>query len=141
MIRAINVSRAYDKRVQFRDVNIKFTRGRCYGLIGINGAGKSAFLKILAGDIESDSWIVSVRARKRIAVLRQGHFACDVTEVCSGIDVLIPVVRYRFDSFIISLSIFREIMTVGRVLRRWKVNPYVGSATFDSFVAPNKTER
>ena len=77
MICATNVTLAYGKRVLFKDVNIKFTPGNCYGLIGANGAGKSTFLKILAKDIESDSGIVSVGARERIAVLRQDHFAFD----------------------------------------------------------------
>ncbi|MBC8439183.1 MAG: ATP-binding cassette domain-containing protein [Deltaproteobacteria bacterium] len=77
MILTNNVSLAYGKRVLFRDVNIKFTPGNCYGLIGANGAGKSTFLKILAGDIESDSGTISVGPMERIAVLRQDHFAFD----------------------------------------------------------------
>ena len=81
MICATNVTLAYGKRVLFKDVNIKFTPGNCYGLIGANGAGKSTFLKILAGDIESDSGTVSVGPRERIAVLRQDHFAFDETAV------------------------------------------------------------
>ena len=54
MISATNVTLSYGKRVLFKDVNIKFTPGNCYGLIGANGAGKSTFLKILAGEIEPD---------------------------------------------------------------------------------------
>ena len=77
MIFANNVSLAYGKRFLFKDVNIKFAPGNCYGLIGANGAGKSTFLKILAGDIESDSGAVSVGPMERIAVLRQDHFAFD----------------------------------------------------------------
>lgn len=77
MICANNVTLAYGKRVLFKDVNIKFAPGNCYGLIGANGAGKSTFLKILAGDIESDSGTISVGAKERIAVLRQDHFAFD----------------------------------------------------------------
>ncbi len=77
MIFATNVSLAYGKRFLFKDVNIKFTPGNCYGLIGANGAGKSTFLKILAGDIESDSGTISVGPMERIAVLRQDHFAFD----------------------------------------------------------------
>ena len=77
MIFTTDVSLAYGKRVLFKDVNIKFTPGNCYGLIGANGSGKSTFLKILAGDIESDSGAVSVGANERIAVLRQDHFAFD----------------------------------------------------------------
>jgi ATPase subunit of ABC transporter with duplicated ATPase domains len=77
MICATNVTLAYGKRVLFKNVNIKFTPGNCYGLIGANGAGKSTFLKILAGDVESDSGTVSVGSRERIAVLKQDHFAFD----------------------------------------------------------------
>ena len=77
MICTNNVTLAYGKRVLFKDVNIKFAPGNCYGLIGANGAGKSTFLKILSGDIESDSGTVSVGSRERIAVLRQDHFAFD----------------------------------------------------------------
>jgi ATPase subunit of ABC transporter with duplicated ATPase domains len=77
MITASNVSLFYGKRVIFKDVNIKFTAGNCYGLIGANGAGKSTFLKILAGEIQPDTGVVSVGARERIAVLSQDQFAFD----------------------------------------------------------------
>ena len=77
MICATNITLAYGKRMLFKDVNIQFKPGNCYGLIGANGAGKSTFLKILAGDIEADSGNVSVGPRERIAVLRQDHFAFD----------------------------------------------------------------
>ncbi|WDN90353.1 hypothetical protein BuS5_03324 [Desulfosarcina sp. BuS5] len=77
MICTTNVTLAYGKRVLFKDVNIKFAPGNCYGLIGANGAGKSTFLKILSGDIEPDSGTVSVGSRERIAVLKQEHFAFD----------------------------------------------------------------
>ena len=85
MICATNVTLAYGKRVLFKDVNIKFTPGNCYGLIGANGSGKSTFLKILAGDIESDSGIVSVGPRERVAVLRQDHFAFDEETVLNTV--------------------------------------------------------
>lgn len=85
MISATNVTLAYGKRVLFKDVNIKFAPGNCYGLIGANGAGKSTFLKILAGEIESDSGTVSVGARERIAVLRQDHFAFDEQTVLNTV--------------------------------------------------------
>ena len=77
MISATSVALAYGKRVLFKDVNIKFIPGNCYGLIGANGAGKSTFLKILSGDIESDKGVVSVGPGERIAVLKQDHFAYD----------------------------------------------------------------
>ncbi len=77
MISATNVTLSYGKRILFKDVNIKFTPGNCYGLIGANGAGKSTFLKILAGEAEMDKGTVTVGPRERIAVLRQDHFAFD----------------------------------------------------------------
>jgi ATPase subunit of ABC transporter with duplicated ATPase domains len=85
MICTTNITLAYGKRVLFKDVNIKFTPGNCYGLIGANGAGKSTFLKILSGDIESDSGTVSVGPRERIAVLRQDHFAFDEETVLNTV--------------------------------------------------------
>ena len=77
MICTTNVTLAYGKRVLFKNVNIKFTPGNCYGLIGANGSGKSTFLKILDGDIEPDSGNVSVESKQRISVLKQDHFAFD----------------------------------------------------------------
>ena len=77
MISANNIALAYGKRVIFKDVNIKFIPGNCYGLIGANGAGKSTFLKILAGEKDADRGDVSVGPGERIAMLRQDHFAFD----------------------------------------------------------------
>ena len=77
MISATNISLSYGKRILFKDVNIKFTPGNCYGLIGANGAGKSTFLKILSREIASDSGSITTGARERIAVLRQDQFAFD----------------------------------------------------------------
>ena len=77
MITASDIALSYGKRIIFKDVNIKFTRGNCYGLIGANGAGKSTFLKILAGEIEPDRGTISVSPGERIAVLSQDQFAFD----------------------------------------------------------------
>ena len=77
MITASNIALSYGKRVIFQDVNIKFTPGNCYGLIGANGAGKSTFLKILAGKLEADRGEVSKGRKERIAVLSQDQFAFD----------------------------------------------------------------
>ena len=77
MITASNVALSYGKRVIFKDVNIKFTPGNCYGLIGANGAGKSTFLKILAGQLEPDQGDISKGPRQRIAMLNQDQFAFD----------------------------------------------------------------
>lgn len=81
MIAANNLSLQFGKRVLFDEVNIKFTPGNCYGVIGANGAGKSTFLKILAGDIDPTRGNVSIEPGKRMAVLRQNHHAYDEVSV------------------------------------------------------------
>ncbi len=75
MINAIGVTLRYGKRVLFEDVNIKFSKGNCYGLIGANGAGKSTFLKILAGEIEPSKGEVTMDKGERLSMLKQDHFA------------------------------------------------------------------
>ena len=75
MITASNISLSYGTQVLFKEVNIKFTPGNCYGIIGANGAGKSTFLKILSGEIEPDTGEVIVTPGERMTVLRQDHFA------------------------------------------------------------------
>ena len=77
MITASNITLSYGKRILFKNVNIKFTPGNCYGLIGANGSGKSTFLKILSGELEADKGEIIVGQRERIAVLRQDQFAFD----------------------------------------------------------------
>jgi ATPase subunit of ABC transporter with duplicated ATPase domains len=77
MITASNIALSYGKRIIFKDVNIKFTPGNCYGLIGANGAGKSTFLKILTGEIDPDHGEITKGPRQRIAVLNQDQFAFD----------------------------------------------------------------
>ena len=77
MISASNVSLSYGKRILFKDVNIKFTPGNCYGLIGANGAGKSTFLKILSGEVEADKGEIVMGPRERMTVLKQDQFAFD----------------------------------------------------------------
>ena len=77
MISTHNVSLQYGKRVLFDEVNSKFHGANCYGVIGANGAGKSTFLKILAGDISPNSGHVSIEPGKRMAVLRQNHTEFD----------------------------------------------------------------
>jgi ATPase subunit of ABC transporter with duplicated ATPase domains len=81
MIAAVNLSLQYGKRVLFDQVNIKFTEGNCYGVIGANGAGKSTFLKILSGDVDPTSGGVAIEPGKRMAVLKQNHFEFDETSV------------------------------------------------------------
>ena len=81
MIAANNVSLQYGKRVLFDEVNIKFTNGNCYGIIGANGAGKSTFLKILSGEIIPNSGTVTIDTGKRMAALKQNHFEFDQESV------------------------------------------------------------
>ena len=81
MIAANNISLRFGKRILFDSVNIKFTEGNCYGVIGANGAGKSTFLKILSGDIDPNSGHISIDPGKRMAVLRQNHYEFDETSV------------------------------------------------------------
>lgn len=74
MISANNVTLRFGKKALFEEVNIKFTEGNCYGLIGANGAGKSTFLKILSGEIETTQGDVVMNAGERLSVLQQDHF-------------------------------------------------------------------
>ncbi|HLR01249.1 MAG TPA: ATP-binding cassette domain-containing protein [Virgibacillus sp.] len=81
MITVSNVSLQFGDKKLFEDVNLKFTPGNCYGLIGANGAGKSTFLKVLAGDVEAQSGHVSLSPGERLAVLEQDHFAYEEHDV------------------------------------------------------------
>ena len=77
MIQAINVTYRVGKKALFEDVNIKFTEGNCYGLIGANGAGKSTFLKILSGQLETTNGEIVITPGQRLSVLEQDHFKYD----------------------------------------------------------------
>ncbi|MCO5934748.1 MULTISPECIES: ABC-F family ATP-binding cassette domain-containing protein [Mucilaginibacter] len=77
MITVSNLSLRYGKRTLFEDVNLKFSQGNCYGVIGANGAGKSTFMKILSGEIDPSSGTVSFTPGERMAVLSQDHYAYD----------------------------------------------------------------
>ena len=81
MIQANNVTLRIGKKALFEDVNIKFTEGNCYGLIGANGAGKSTFLKILSGALETTSGDVTITPGQRLSVLEQDHFKYDAYPV------------------------------------------------------------
>lgn len=81
MISVQNVTLAYGKRVLFDEVNLNFTKGNCYGIIGANGAGKSTFLKILSGEVEANKGTVSITPGERMAVLKQNHFEFDEISV------------------------------------------------------------
>ena len=77
MITISDLSVRFSEKPLFKDVNLKFTNGNCYGITGANGAGKSTFLKILSGEIEHDSGTISISTGERMAVLKQDHFAYD----------------------------------------------------------------
>ena len=81
MLSVNNLSLRYGKRVLFEDVNIRFTEGNCYGIIGANGAGKSTFLKILSGEIEPTTGKVEIGKNQRMSVLTQNHYAFDEVPV------------------------------------------------------------
>ena len=94
MINSIGVTVRFGKRVLFEDVNIKFTKGNCYGLIGANGAGKSTFIKVLSGEIEPSKGEISIEKGKRLSILKQNHFFCK---------------KYLFD-FVIRLDLVKKII-------------------------------
>src|ERR1700751_5027229 len=77
MITVSNIGLRYGDRKLFEDVNIKFSPGNCYGLIGANGAGKSTFLKILSGEIDPTTGRVDITPGERLAILKQNHFEFD----------------------------------------------------------------
>ena len=81
MISANNVTLRLGKKALFEDVNIKFTEGNCYGIIGANGAGKSTFLKILSGELETTNGDVTITPGQRLSFLKQDHFQYDAFTV------------------------------------------------------------
>jgi ATPase subunit of ABC transporter with duplicated ATPase domains len=85
MISARNVTLAYGKRVLFDEVNISFTKGNCYGIIGANGAGKSTFLKILSGEIEPNKGSVEITPGERMSFLKQNQFEFDEQTVLNTV--------------------------------------------------------
>ncbi len=94
MIAANNVTYRVGKKALFEDVNIKFTEGNCYGIIGANGAGKSTFLKILAGELETTNGDIEVTPGQRISVLEQDHFKYDAQTV---LDTVIQGNEHLYD--------------------------------------------
>jgi len=94
MINASELTFSFGERILFKDVNIQFNNGNCYGLIGANGSGKSTFLKILSGEIEPSSGAVVIGKKERIAALKQDHFEFDEFTV---IDTVIMGYKYLYD--------------------------------------------
>lgn len=99
MISVSNLSLRYGKRVLFEDVNIKFTEGNCYGIIGANGAGKSTFLKIISGEIDPTTGRVDISKGMRMSVLKQNHYEFDevpvLETVIRGNSVLYEVMKAK----------------------------------------------
>lgn len=94
MITASNISLSYGTQVLFKEVNLKFTPGNCYGIIGANGAGKSTFLKILSGEIEPDTGEIIITPGERLATLKQDHFKYNEFRV---IDTVIMGFKHLYD--------------------------------------------
>lgn len=103
MISASKVSLQYGKRTLFENVSIMFTPGNCYGLIGANGSGKSTFLKILAGDIDSSAGEVAVTKGERVSMLRQDQFAFDefsvLETVIMGYERLYKIIKQKAEIY------------------------------------------
>lgn len=99
MISTTNVSLSFGGRKLFDEVNIKFTPGNCYGLIGANGAGKSTFVKILSGELEPQTGTVNMNAGQRLSVLKQNHYAFDdhpvLETVLMGNDQLYKIMKEK----------------------------------------------
>ena len=85
MITVSNVSLQFGGNTLFKNVDLKFTNGNCYGIIGANGAGKSTFLRILCGDLEPTTGEVIIPKTERISVLKQDHFAYDAYTVLDSV--------------------------------------------------------
>ena len=94
MITASNISLSYGTQGLFKEVNLKFTPGNCYGIIGANGAGKSTFLKILSGDIEPDTGEIVITPGERLATLKQDHFKYNEYKV---LDTVIMGYKHLYD--------------------------------------------
>ena len=105
MLNVNNVSLQFGKRVLFDEVNVNFTHGNCYGVIGANGAGKSTFLKILTGEMDATTGNVSLEHGKRMSVLSQDHYKYDdnqvIHAVIMGNDTLWKIMEEIANCFII----------------------------------------
>ena len=94
MISVNNVTLRFGKKTLFENVNLKFTNGNCYGLIGANGAGKTTFLKLLSGELETSSGEITIGKDERLAVLEQDHYKYDNYSV---IDVVLMGNKKLYD--------------------------------------------
>ena len=125
MITVSNVSVQFGKRVLFNDVNLKFTSGNCYGIIGANGAGKSTFLRTIYGDLDPTTGTIALGPGERLSVLSQDHFKWDsytvMDTVMMGHTVLWDIMKQREELYAKedftdeSIRVGREICRVGRM--------------------------
>ncbi len=90
MITVSDLTLKFSEKPLFKDVNLKFIKGNCYGIIGANGAGKSTFLKVLSGEQEADTGSVSISTGERLAKLSQDHFAYDAYSVKETVKMGFP---------------------------------------------------
>lgn len=122
MISANNVTYRVGKKALFEDVNIKFTEGNCYGLIGANGAGKSTFLKILSGQLDTTKGDIVITPGQRLSVLEQDHFKYDenvvMDTVIMGNARLFQIMKERMPSMPRKISVMRT----ASVPANWKQN-------------------
>jgi ATPase subunit of ABC transporter with duplicated ATPase domains len=99
MITVSNFGIQFGKRILFQDVNMKFTPGNCYGIIGANGAGKSTFIKMISGEIEGTRGTIATGKGERLSVLRQNHFEFDdytvLTTVMMGYPELVAIMHEK----------------------------------------------
>ena len=95
MLAVSNLSVQFGKRVLFDEVNVSFTQGNCYGVIGANGAGKSTFMKILSGEIDPTRGGISIEPGNRMAVLKQNHFEYEEHDV---LNVVIMGYKKMYDT-------------------------------------------
>ena len=113
MLTATGVTIRFGKRTLFEDVNIKFNKGCCYGIIGANGAGKSTFLKVLSGELEPSKGEVTKEKTERLSVLKQDHFAFEeytvMDTVIMGNDELYKINLYMYEvsNFLIKIKLTR----------------------------------
>ena len=128
MITVNNLAIQFGKRVLFQDVNLKFTPGNCYGIIGANGAGKSTFLKAISGQIDPNHGTIALGPGERLSVLSQDHFAFDeftvMDTVLMGHTVLWDIMKEK-DALIrsrilVMLTVF-EFLSWKKSLQNWKV--------------------
>ena len=91
MITVNNVSMNFSGQTLFKDVELKFVPGNCYGIIGANGAGKSTFLRILSGDLEPTTGEVIIPKEERMSILKQDHFQYDAYTVLDSRLVTVPL--------------------------------------------------